>query len=287
MAITGNFADFSLPELLQFLAQGKKTGILHIESSQNIIENKKQQVYYFWLHQGRIIAAADRLDQKGLTFMIDKRGWMSERVISRVTQISSNSINTPLGLVLKFQGLLQPEQLKMLFNIQVIRPICDLLHSQDGVFKFNQIQTLPFPLAEMTGLSMSADEVTLTSLRLLRDWSNLVEKLPATTSSLSSLSLKQPDIKLNSQEWQIWEFVNGNISLQDIADQIRISVGTVQQIAYRLIVIGLIEEKFLVASDASSTSTVTKEALVPESAVKASVSQSFLQNLVSFLRSKA
>lgn len=30
MAITGNFADFSLPELLQFLEQGQKTGVLYI-----------------------------------------------------------------------------------------------------------------------------------------------------------------------------------------------------------------------------------------------------------------
>ncbi|MEO3703674.1 DUF4388 domain-containing protein [Trichormus azollae HNT15244] len=30
MTISGNFADFFLPELLHFLDQGKKTGILSI-----------------------------------------------------------------------------------------------------------------------------------------------------------------------------------------------------------------------------------------------------------------
>ena len=62
--------------------------------------------------------------------MITQRGWISERVISRVTQISSSSINTPLGLFLKSQGMLQPEQLKLLFNTQVLRPVCTLFQIQ-------------------------------------------------------------------------------------------------------------------------------------------------------------
>ncbi|MBD2254431.1 DUF4388 domain-containing protein [Nostoc parmelioides] len=287
MAIAGTFSDFSLPELLQFLDQGKKTGILYIEVSQNTSDNKKAIPYYVWLHQGRIIAAADRLDQKCLTLMIDQRGWISERVISRVNQISSNSINTPLGLVLKVQGLLQPEQLKLLFNNQILRPICNLFQIRDGVFKFNQIQTLPLPLAEMTGLSMSANEVTLTSLRLLRDWSALADKLPDPTSSLSGLSVKEPQIHLKAQEWQVWEFVNGNVSIQDIAHQLQIPVEIVQQIAYRLIVVGLIEENFMATSCALPNPTITEEEAVPEPGIKTTVSQSFLNSLVGFLRSRS
>lgn len=285
MAFAGNFADFSLPELLQFLDQGKKTGILYVESLPNTIEDNKVSAYYFWLHQGRVIAAANRLDQKGLTFIIDKRGWISERVISRVTQISSHSINTPLGLVLKLQGLLQPEQLKMLFNVQIIRPICNLLASKNGVFKFNQIETLPLPLSEMTGLSMTANEVALTSLRLLRDWSALAAKLPSPTSHLSTLSTKQPQFQLKSQEWQVWEFVNGHVSIQEIANQIQLPVEIVQQIAYRLIIVGLITENSMAATDTLATDTMTEEE-VSEANMKASDNQSFLKNLVEFLRSK-
>ncbi|BAY23579.1 hypothetical protein NIES2100_33710 [Calothrix sp. NIES-2100] len=286
MAITGNFADFPLPELLQFLAQGKKSGVLYINVSSNTNDNKKEQVYYIWLHQGRVIAAADRLDKQGLTLMIDERGWISERVISRVTQISSNFINKPLGLVLKSQGLLQPEQIKLLFHNQILKPICNLFQRQDGLFQFNQVETLPLPLLEMTGLSMSATEVTLTSLRLVRDWSALAKKFPKPTSSLSSVSGKQPQIQLNAQEWQVWEFVNGNISLKDIACQIGIPIETVQQIAYRLIVIGLIEENSQVTPAASFTSPVPEDEVL-ESNMKPSISKSFLTNFVGFMRNKA
>jgi hypothetical protein len=284
MTITGNFTDFSLPELLQFLDQGKKTGLLAIKLGSG---NHKIENHYIWLHQGRVIAAADRLDQKGLTLMIAQRGWISERVITRVTQICPTFINTPLGLLLKSQGLLEAEQLKQLFKAQVIRQISSLFQAEDGLFTFEPTKNLP--IAEMTGLSMPATEVILIGLRLLRNWEALADKLPDPTSALSSLVTKQPQIQLNAQEWQLWEFVNGHISLQNIATHLRLSVEAVQQIAFRLMMVGLVEENFMVAASTStltnSTPTVTL-AEVTEPAQKPSLSQSFFKTLVSFLRTK-
>ncbi len=289
MSINGNFADFSLPELLQFLDQGKKTGVLHIELSSDKNQNAKQ-IYYIWLHQGRVVAASDRLDQQGLTLMIAQRGWVSERVISRVTHISSCFINSPLGLCLKSQGLIQPEQLKLLFNSQVLRPVCALFQIKDGQFRFEPISSLP--LGEMTGLSMSATEVILIGLRALRDWRALAEKLPDPTSGLSGLSVKQPRLQLNAQEWQVWEFANGEVPLEKIANQLNLTVEIVLQIAFRLIVVGLAEEHFMVAAtsipmiEEVSTQEIPVVESVPEPAHKPAVSQSFLKNLVGFLRSK-
>jgi hypothetical protein len=286
MAITGNFTDFSLPELFLFLEQGHKSGLLYIGF---LPENNKHcptQVNYFWLYQGRVVAAADRLDQQGLTLMISQRGWISERVISRVVQICPN--NTPMGLCLKSQGLLQPEQLKLLFNTQVVRQVSTLLEIKDGLFTFDPTAILP--TAEMTGISMSATEVTLTSLRSLRNWSALTDKLPDPTSGLSCAVGKQPDVPLNAQESQVWEFVNGNIPLKKIATNLKIPVETVQQIAFRLIVIGLAEEQFMVASPSGfAAEELIPATSLPELAPVASsqepvVSQSFLKNLVGFLR---
>lgn len=289
MSINGNFADFSLPELLQFLDQGKKTGVLHIELSSDKNQPSNKQLYYIWLHQGRVVAASDRLDEQGLTLMIAQRGWVSERVISRVTHISSCFINSPLGLCLKSQGLVQAEQLKLLFNSQVLRPVCALFQIKDGQFRFEPISALP--LGEMTGLSMSATEVILIALRALRDWSALAEKLPDPTSGLSGLSTKQPRLQLNAQEWQVWEFANGEVSLEKIANQLNLTVETVLQIAFRLIVVGLAEEHFMVAAASipmmeESIPEIPVIAPVPEPAHKPAISQSFLKNLVGFLRSK-
>ncbi|GAA6619719.1 DUF4388 domain-containing protein [Scytonema sp. NUACC26] len=294
MGIAGNLADFSLSELFQFLEQGHKTGRLTIEV---LIEdnNQKMRVHHLWLHQGRVIAASDRLDRQGLMLAIAQRGWMTERVVSRVVQICP--INTPMGLCLKSQGLLQAEQLKLLFNSQVLRQVCALFQVKDGLFTFrpmNSTETLPF--AEMTGLSMPATETTLMGLRALKDWSALTEKLPDPTSALTGLVSKQLDMQLDAREWQVWEFVNGNISLQKIAKHLRVPVEVVQQIAFRLIVVGLAEEQFMSAFNPTCsieeltptiTHTMSPPEILPEiSQQKPPVSQSFLKNLMSFLRVK-
>ncbi|MEH1871056.1 DUF4388 domain-containing protein [Nostoc sp.] len=290
MAITGNFADFSLPELLQFLEQGQKTGLLYIGFVIGDTKNITTKAYYIWLQQGRVIAAAERLDQKGLMSMIAQRGWISERVVSRVIKVDACSVNTPMGLCLKSQGLLEPEQLKILFNTQVLRQVCALFQLKDALFTFDSTTSLP--LAEMTGLSMSATEVILLGLRALRDWTALADKLPDSTSGLSSLAKKQPQIPLNAQEWQVWEFVNGQVSLENIANQLRISTETVQQIAFRLIVVGLAEEHFMVAAPPACTleeytHPIASVETVQELPQKPIVSQSFLKNLVGFLRGKS
>ncbi|GAB1543030.1 DUF4388 domain-containing protein [Scytonema sp. NUACC21] len=291
MGIAGNLADFSLPELFQFLEQGHKTGRLTVEVFVDENNSQTMRVHHLWLHQGRVIAASNRLDQQGLMLAIAQRGWITERVVSRVTQICP--INTPMGLCLKSQGLLQAEQLKLLFNSQVMRQVCELFQIKDGLFTFrptHSTETLPF--GEMTGLSVPATETTLMGLRVLKDWSALADKLPDPTSALSSLIAKQPDMRLDSQEWQVWEFVNGHMSLQKIASHLRIPVEVVQQIAFRLIVVGLAQEQFMAAFNPSLTleespPTVSLPEPTPEPVEqKPPVTQSFLKSLMSFLRTK-
>jgi hypothetical protein len=294
MTITGNLADFSLPELLQFLDQEKKTGVLYIEFSSAEVKDNPKQTYYIWLHQGRVIAASDQLDQKGLTSLIMQRGWISDRVLSRLMQISSSSIITPLGLFLKSQGMLQSEQLKVLFNIQVLRLICVLFQVKNGLFRFDTVETLLLPLSEMTGISMPATEVILMVLRGMRDWKAFAEKLPKHSSHLSSLIVKQPQIQLNAQEWQVWKFVNGNVSLQEIANHLELPVETIQKIAFRLIIVGLAEENFMMAATSSACSlpdskpTVTLASVPePSPSQEPKINRSLLKSLVSFLQSKA
>lgn len=310
MAFTGYLTEFSLPEIFQFLEQGHKTGLLTIRPLPATPTEAK--VYYLWLHQGRIVAAADRADGQGLVSMIAQRGWMTSQAALKVFQ--SSPTNTPMGLCLKSQGLLQADQLNLLFRTQVVGLVSDLFQLANGHFDFDAKSTMP--PAEMTGLSLPANEGTLMGLRTLRDWTALKDKLPDVTSGLSSSG--QPQLRLDSQEWQVWEFTNGSVSLQQIAKQIGTPVEKVQQIAFRLIVSNLTEEVFMLATtsvadngfaknnsadpvveygskpvakqQSNSTAAVSSRASnLSEMAERPSkpVSQSFLQNLVGFLRTKA
>jgi hypothetical protein len=197
-------------------------------------------------------------------------------------------LNEPVGLCLKAQGLLEAEQLKLLFTQQVLQQVCKLFNLKDGQFRFEG--TAPMPNAEMTGLTALPKEVTLASLRVLRDWAMFQNKLPETTSGIVSAVVGKPQLRLNQLEWQVWEFASGQVSIQEIAKHLQLPIGKVQQVVFRLMIVGLVEEvPLLVESPIQQPDFEMPMLRVEEKAnpVQTAVSQSFLHNLVGFLKGKA
>ena len=281
MAITGCLTDFSLAEIFQFIEKGHKTGLLTLRALSE--SQARSQGYYIWVCQGRIVAAANRLDHQGLVSLIDQRQWVSDRVFDKVVHWCC-PIDEPLGLYLKNQGVLQAEQLKRLFQIQVLQQVCALFQIKDAQFRFDP--NVPIPTREMTGLSVPATEATLVGLRVLRKWDALIEKLPDPDAGLVSIIDGKPQYRLDAQEWQVWEYTNGTVALKSMARHLRLPLEKVQQIAFRLITVGLAEELPLVAGSLPTQTVEPLPAQLIEEAQKQHLSHSFVQNLVGFLRSK-
>jgi hypothetical protein len=275
MALNGHLSEFSLGEIFQLIEQGEKTGLLSIRE----LFNYNSMRYYLWFKQGRIIAAANSLDEKGLPTLIQKRGWLKDRVYQQLYQTWNGT--TPLGLHLKSQGALNSDQLKLLFITQVMQQVCTLFKLDQGFFQF-QANEKPSPV-EMTGLSKPATELTLLGLRMLKNWTSLAEKLPQPTSGLITLIDNQPSYSLKSKEWQVWEYTKGTTALKTIAEELQLPIEKVQQIAFCFIVIGLAEELPMVEMIPSEPEPSQLE---EESETTSTVSDSFLNHLTSFLQTK-
>jgi hypothetical protein len=279
MSIAGRLSDFSLGEIFHLLERGQKTGLLTIRATHSPAE--ALQNFYLWFNQGQIVTAANRLDYKGLATLIYQRGWLGDHSKTLLGQAFKS--NRALGLHLKHQELLSAEQLKLLFYTQVMRQVCNIFRFPEGWFNF---ETTPeMPLTEMTGLSAVPTNVTLEGLRALKDWGALSSKLPDPSSAITSLTTGKPQLKINPLEWQVWEFSNGTAPLTTIAEQLQLPLEKVQQIAFRLILVGLIEEVPLVVSRPNAAPEI--EISTPELTASTDkfVSQSFLNNLVGFLSS--
>ena len=224
-----------------------------------------------------------------LISLIDKRGWLTNRAASKMGEMCA--LNTPIGLCLKSQGLLEAEQLKILFYVQVMRQVCALFSLEDAFFHFDTKALLQ--TAEMTGLSTPGNEVVLAGLRALKDWGALGDKVPDVNSGLIGTIHHKPNLPLNQSEWQVWEYTNGTVSLKDIAAQLGLPVEKVQKIGFRLIVVGIAEEVPIVVSAVNPIAELEELAVAESnsnfnsnSGQKDTLSQSFLQNLVGFLRDK-
>jgi hypothetical protein len=149
MSINASLTDFSLPEILQFIEKGHKTGLLKLRPLPEL-QATLPRVYYIWVNQGHIVAAANRLDQQGLVKLIEQHQEMNFNLVAKVAQFCP--IDQPLGLCLKNQGILQIKQLKHLFKIQVLQTVCALFLLKEGQLIFEQ--NVPMPTREMTGLSI-------------------------------------------------------------------------------------------------------------------------------------
>jgi hypothetical protein len=183
MSITGSLTDFSLAEISQFLERGHRTGLLTLRTESESLD-KPSAVHYLWVERGSLVAAANELNGQGLISLIVQYQWNSERVVTKLAQFCPPE--KPLGLYLKNQGALQAEQLKHLFQVQVLQEVCSLFKLKDALFKFDQ--DVPLPLLEMTGLSVPAGllEVTLQKLIFLEKVFAARELSPETSKWHSS-----------------------------------------------------------------------------------------------------
>ena len=277
MSVNGYLSDFSLPEVFQLLQDGKKTGLLSIQGLASVVQTQPKY-YFIWLHRGRIVTVTDRLDNRGLAALISKRRYLSwsmtERLIRRCPP------DEPLGRFLRSQGVLTTKQLQILFASQVIRQICNLFQVPDGYFVFDP--DAPIPKVEMTGLSVVATEVILPGLRILKDWDAFKDKLPHPQSALVNLIRGQPHVRINQAEWSVWRLIDEKITLSQISVHLSLPVEEVQQIAFRLIFVGLAEE---VPRMLSEPAVNLPDTLFSDDATEADkLSPRFFRNLISFLR---
>lgn len=274
MQLNGYLSQYSLPEIFQLVEQGQKTGRLSLYYE---ISNQNHN-HYIWFSNGEIVAAANQLNQEGLASLIEERKWLKKEIIQTIARICAS--DTPLGLYLKSQNLLNAEQLKILFYIQVMRQVCELFKLKEAKFDFTGNTNLP--MAEMTGLSNQATEVTLEGLRVLKDWTVLTEKLPAPTSALRSIISGYPRLNINNLESRVWEYTDGKTSLSKISQQLNLTIEQVQQIAFRLVIVNLAQEVPMFLAP-QVTEQIKLPAESSEADTKSTLSKSFVEDLLSFL----
>ena len=137
----------------------------------------------------------------------------------------------------------------------------------------------------MTGISLTAQEVSLLGLRMLRDWSSLSAKLPVPESSLQKVLSTPPQLRLDTQESKVWNLADGDLSIATTAERLGLSIEKVRQIAFRLCATGILREipQPYIHQPIEIPTPDTTSDVKPTN----SISTSFLGKLIGFLKQKA
>jgi hypothetical protein len=228
MAIVGDLQEFPLPDLLQLVERGSKTGQLSIWAPNGI--------YKIWFYQGRVIATLPPEEEHRLERLLARSALVSDRVVEKLASFCG--AQEPLGRCLQRQGLISPADLAKIFRHQLQVGLYCLFALEAGQFSF--LTGVPMPYREMTGLSKSATAAVLEALQQIKWDQRPEEDLPQPDSYFWRTSTELPLYKLSALEWGILEQVSPSRRLTDVARALGADLLEVRYACARLAKLGLI-----------------------------------------------
>ena len=307
MALSGQLKDYSLPELLNTIEQGGKTGMLTLRAF-NESENEFKKTYLSF-KDGFLIALSEDSMARDLLRLIDLNKFLDHSTIESLIQLEEDfQLHIPLGSYLKSKGQLNDQQLQKLFDDQVFEKAICLYELPDAWYTFNS--RVRASMLELTGLKLPATQLNLVGLRALQNWEHLVDKFPEETfaltqipqinveTSLSMIMSANNGVsgKLHPLEQKILQRSDGKTSLIVMANDLNLPLREIQKIAFQLIFAGYVDELPMAAASPVPAPILNKAPIVftveprptSDSSVNSSpaMNSSFLQNLSNFLKGK-
>lgn len=167
MAIRGSLLEASLPDVLQLLAMGQKTGVLSIGDRSNF--------GYIYFDRGRISYAriVNRRDRLG--DILEKSGIITTNQLNEAVVAQSHTRNKLLGEILLERGLLTQEELHHYVRLQIEEAVYFLFTWTQGTFSFDVDVT---PDDQPVLVSITPESLLLEGARRVDEWSLIEKKVP-------------------------------------------------------------------------------------------------------------
>ncbi|MGB5174060.1 MAG: DUF4388 domain-containing protein, partial [Thermoanaerobaculia bacterium] len=153
MSITGNLLTLELSELLQWLAQGTKTGVLIIEN-----EDTEKRIYF---DRGTIVSSESSDSQEHLGRFLVAEGLIDEPTLARALKLQQ-ATQILLGKVLVTLGSITEKELNQVLQQKTQETIYELFGWPEGEFRFVPDDLPEFPMVPM---SLDVTNVVLEGMR--------------------------------------------------------------------------------------------------------------------------
>ena len=168
MAIKGSLKEASLPDVLQLLTMGKKTGCLAVTHRSNF--------GYIYFDKGRICFASivNRRDRLGDVLL--KSGLISQEQLEYAIQLQSKQRDKRLGDILVSQEIISREALHSQIRMQIEEAVYFLFTWSQGSFNFEADVK---PEEQDFLVSINPETLLLEGARRVDEWSLIEKKIPS------------------------------------------------------------------------------------------------------------
>ncbi|MGQ0647103.1 MAG: DUF4388 domain-containing protein [Gemmatimonadaceae bacterium] len=211
MAIRGSLREASLPDVLQLLAMGKKTGCLSVTH-----RNAFGSVYF---DRGRISYASivNRRDRLG--DLLVSNGLISRDELDLAIAAQASQPERRLGEILVARSLLSREELHQHIKRQIEEAVYYLFTWAQGTFTF---EADVFPDEQDFLVSINPESLLLEGARRIDEWSLIEKKVPSfdCVFALDRAHLASSHVELTMEQEAILPLLDG---VRDVADLLDLS----------------------------------------------------------------
>lgn len=210
MAIRGSLREASLPDVLQLLAMGKKTGCLSVAH--------KNQFGTIHFERGRISHATivNRRDRLG--DLLVKHGLVSPQALEAAIAAQAADPQRRLGDLLVNAGHLKREQLHEYLKQQIEEAVYLLFTWSQGTFSFEP-DVVPDP--QDVTVSISPESLLLEGARRVDEWSLIEKKIPSLdiVFSLDREHLVESDVDVTPEQEIVIPLIDGRRDVSAIIEE--------------------------------------------------------------------
>ena len=231
MAIKGSLKEASLPDVLQLLAMGKKTGCLSV--------NHRTNFGYIYFDKGRISYASivNRRDRLG--DLLVKNGIITADQLQAAIAAQERHRDRRIGELLMDMGYLSREALAQHIREQIEEAVYFLFTWNQGSFNFEaDVQ----PDEQEFLVSINPESLLLEGARRVDEWTLVEKKIPTfdIVFEIDRPKLQSSDVELTPEQRGLLELVDGQRDVQQIIDASGLGEFDVGKLLYGLATTGFL-----------------------------------------------
>jgi len=227
VAIQGTLKTMSLPDLLQFLAAGRKSGTLKFDQGKIT-----KQIYF---KNGMIVGSKSNDPREYLGQVLLHYGKVDE-IQLKVAREIQRTTGAKLGEVLVEQGFLTEDDVLGVLKTRTLDAIYDLFVWTDGDFEFYDDEPLP---DDLVLIEVEPTNVVMEGIYRIDEFARFRSLIPSDRSILELNAGWTSSLKLGKEYRQVLYFVEKRMSVAEICYHMHASAFHVYGQLYTLISEGI------------------------------------------------
>jgi hypothetical protein len=193
VALKGTLKDFGIAEILQLIGQQAKSGVLHLES--------REEVIHIAISDGSVVRAesAGRKTRERLGAMLVRAGLLGAEELERALEAQKRSLRR-LGDVLVSLRLVSKEDLREMTALQTTETVYRLFHWKSGTYEFEPGDV---EWDRETVTPLRAESVLMEGFRRVDEWPLIRRKITSTGMTFErvrALEAEQPSGEGSEEE---------------------------------------------------------------------------------------